>query len=209
LCGPETLGDTDLVAVLLGTGTEDCSARALAAHLVGQAGSLAGLCRLGGSNLSARRGIGPAKAARIMAGMELGHRAMLGRLAQCESRLASFDAVARWARPRLAALDHEEVWLLCLDGRGGLRSTRRIAQGGLHGCALTPKDVLRPAVSDAASGIVLVHNHPSGDPTPSADDVEMTRSVARAATIVGIDVLDHVVVARGGSRSLRQLGALG
>jgi DNA repair protein RadC len=101
-----------------------------------------------------------------------------------------------------AALDHEEVWLLCLDGRSGLKATVRVAQGGLHGCALTARDVLAPAVKNAAAAILLVHNHPSGDPRPSPDDVEMTKHVARCADLVGVPLLDHVVVATGGARSV-------
>jgi DNA repair protein RadC len=208
LRGAESLGDADLLAVLLGTGVGGASARSVASALLDATGSLEGVRRLGGHGLSERHGIGPAKAARIMAGLELGQRALLRHLSAQELRLASFDEVARWARPRLAGLDHEEVWLLSLDGRNGLRSARRIGQGGLHGCALTPRDVLHPAVRDAASSIVLVHNHPSGDPTPSVDDIEMTRAVARASRVLGIELLDHVVVARDGSSSLRDLGAL-
>jgi DNA repair protein RadC len=116
--------------------------------------------------------------------------------------VGSFEAVERWARPRLVALDHEEVWLLGLDGRNGLRSSRRIAQGGAHGCALTPRDVLAPALREGASAIVLVHNHPSGDPTPSPEDLAMTEAVARACQVVGIPLLDHVVVARSGAASI-------
>jgi DNA repair protein RadC len=129
-------------------------------------------------------------------------------LAAAAPVIGSFESVAAWARPRLAWLDHEEVWLLALDGRNGLKSAQRIAQGGLHGCALTPRDVLRPAVRDGASAFVLVHNHPSGDPAPSPEDVEMTRAVAIAADVVGVPLLDHVVIARGGAESLLDLGVL-
>ena len=115
----------------------------------------------------------------------------------------------RWAGPRLANLEHEEVWLLALDGRNGLKSARRIAQGGMHACALTTRDVLAPALRDAASAIVLVHNHPSGDPRPSPEDVNMTSLVARACEVVGMHLLDHVIVARGGSASLLESGAMG
>jgi len=97
------------------------------------------------------------------------------------------------------------VWLLCLDAKHALRSARRIARGGLHGCALRPADVLRPALEDAASGIVIVHNHPSGDPTPSAADIEMTRALIDACQILGLHLLDHVIVARSGAQSLREL----
>jgi DNA repair protein RadC len=113
-----------------------------------------------------------------------------------------FEQVVRWARPRLGTLEHEEVWLLSLDGRYGLKSARRIAQGGLHGCALLTRDVLSPALRDGASAIVLVHNHPSGDPTPSPEDIAMTRAVRAAGELVGIPLIDHVVVSRSGACSL-------
>jgi DNA repair protein RadC len=108
----------------------------------------------------------------------------------------------------LATLDHEEVWVLSLDGRNGIKGVRRVAQGGVHGCALTAREILRPALVAAATALVLVHNHPSGDPTPSEYDVHMTRAVAAAADVVGLSLLDHVVVARDGARSLAALGVL-
>lgn len=208
LFGPSALGDADLLAIVLGTGTEGQSAIAVAAALLEQAGGLVGLLRLGPHGLSCWRGIGPAKAARVAASLELGRRAWLRSIQEDRTVLGCFDAVARWAEPRLACLDHEEVWLLGLDGRNGLKSAQRVAQGGLHGCALVPRDILRPAVRDASSAIVLVHNHPSGDPRPSPEDVEMTRLIAAACDVIGVPLLDHVIVARGGSQSLLELGAL-
>ncbi len=121
----------------------------------------------------------------------------------------SFDTVVEWAHPRLSTLEHEEVWLLTLDGRNGLLGAIRIAQGGLHGCALTPRDVLRPALREGGSAIIVLHNHPSGDPTPSHDDVRMTEALATACEVVGIELLDHVIVARGGASSLRDTGTIG
>ncbi len=208
LSGVHTLADVDLLAILLGSGVEGGSARALAALLLDRSGGLEGLTRLGPHALSDQRGIGPAKAARVAAALELGRRAGLGLLATSGRVIGSFESVVAWARPRLAWLEHEEVWLLALDGRNALKSAQRVAQGGLHGCALTPRDVLRPAVRDAASAFVLVHNHPSGDPSPSPEDVEMTRAVAIGGDVVGIPLLDHVVIARGGAESLLELGAL-
>ncbi|HVU05055.1 MAG TPA: DNA repair protein RadC [Polyangiaceae bacterium] len=208
LHGPGDLADSDLLALVLGTGMAGASARAVAARLLDESGGLLALSRRTGAELGDRVGVGPAKAARVLAALELGRRAALVALAPSPRRMSSFDDVAAWARPRLAPLDHEEVWLLALDGRNGLRGAHRIAKGGIHGCALTARDVLRPAVRDGASAIVLLHNHPSGDPTPSADDVRMTRLLAEAGTVVGVTLLDHVVVARGGATSLRDLGAL-
>jgi DNA repair protein RadC len=209
LSGARELADVDLLALLLGAGTEGQSAGAIAAGLLDSAGGLSGVARLGLHALAGHRGLGPAKAARIASALELGRRAALGAIGATRTIVASFEAVVEWAHPRLSGLDHEEVWLLGLDGRNGLCSARRVAQGGLHGCALTARDVLRPALRDAASAIVLVHNHPSGDAGPSPEDVAMTRALASACEVVGVPLLDHVVVARGGAASLLQLGALG
>ena len=206
--GVEMLSDVELVTVLLGTGSARAPASELARRLLEDNLGLEGLNRLTALGLAAHHGLGPAKAARIAAALELGRRSAL-RSAAARTTLSSFDAVAAWARPRLSALEHEEVWLLALDGRNGLKSARRIAQGGMHGCALTTRDVLAPALRDAASAIVLVHNHPSGDPRPSPEDVTMTSLVARACEVVGMPLLDHVIVARGGSPSLLESGVMG
>ena len=203
--GVASLSDADLLALLLATGAAGQPVASVANDLLTQVGGIERLEWVGPYRLSEQRGIGLVKATRLLAAIELGRRVMLKSLCDDGVVFASFDAVAAWARPRLAALDHEEVWLLCLDAKHALRSARRIARGGLHGCALRPADVLRPALEDAASGIVIVHNHPSGDPTPSAADIEMTRALIDACQILGLHLLDHVIVARAGAQSLREL----
>jgi DNA repair protein RadC len=101
------------------------------------------------------------------------------------------------------------MWVVCLDGRNRVRASRRVAQGGLHGCAVLPRDILRVAVREAASAIVLVHNHPSDDPTPSSEDLVMTRRVCDAAAVVGVPLVDHVIVAPSGRyTSMLDLGVL-
>lgn len=204
--GIDQLADADLLALLIGTGSEGESALTVATRLLDEASGPSGIARLSAHDLALRRGIGPAKATRILAAFELGKRAAIRALSEERRPVASIDDVVAWARPRLAGLEHEEVWLLLLDGRNGLVAARRVAQGGLHGCALTPRDILRPALRDGASAVILLHNHPSGDPSPSVEDVCMTRAVSAACDVVGIQLLDHVVVARGGSASLRDLG---
>ena len=199
--GVQSMAVVDLLTLLLGTGTTGESVALSAANLLETSGGLEGIARLGPHAL-ARRGIGPAKATRVAAAIELGRRAQLGLLSEERALFDCFEQVVRWARPRLATLEHEEVWLLSLDGKYGLKSARRIAQGGLHGCALLTRDVLSPALRDGASAMVLVHNHPSGDPTPSAEDIAMTRAVRSAGELVGIPLIDHVVVARNGACSL-------
>lgn len=202
------MSDVDLLALLLATGTAGQPVGSVAQDLLSQVGGIERLERVGPYRLSEQRGIGMVKATRLLAAVELGRRVTLRSLCDDRTVVGSFEAVAAWAQPRLAALDHEEVWLLCLDAKNALRSARRIALGGLHGCALRPADVLRPALEDAASGIVLVHNHPSGDPTPSLADIEMTRALVEACQVLGLYLLDHVIVARSGAESLRELELL-
>ncbi len=208
LHGFGTLADAELLALVIGTGAEGESAASIAVRLLSEAGGLEGLARRSGQTLALGRGIGAAKATRILAALELGKRALVAALDEEREPIVSFDAVVDWARPRLATLPHEEVWLLTLDGRNGLLGAARVAQGGLHGCALTPRDVLRPALREGGSAIVLIHNHPSGDPSPSLEDVHMTEALAVACEVVGVELLDHVVVARGGASSLREMGAV-
>jgi DNA repair protein RadC len=150
--------------------------------------------------------LGSARASRLLAAIELGRRACSERaLRQCQARpITHRHDVEGWARPKLAALCHEEVWLLSLDARHRLKCADLVARGGTHGCSLLPKDVLRPAVRNAAAAIILVHNHPSGDPTPSADDLSMTECLIDACNAVGVPLLDHLVVAREGCISIAE-----
>jgi DNA repair protein RadC len=204
--GVENLPDQDLLTLVLGTGRSGESVERLAASLLESEGGLVGLSRSTPHGLARRAGIGDAKATRLSAAFELGRRAQICVLGALPPRVRSYAEVVAWARPRLATLDHEEVWLLVLDGQNAVKSTRRIAQGGMHGCALTIRDVLGPALRDGASAIVLVHNHPSGNPEPSPEDLSMTRIIADACEIVGVPLFDHVVVARTGSSSLFEVG---
>lgn len=178
--------------------------------------SAALLCKLGGIGGLSRASIGEIEeqlssaprlrfpprtcARRLAAAFELGRRAASDAVAPAS--IASSADVATWASARLCQLDHEELWLLALDGRSRLRAVRCVAKGGLHGMGVRPADPLRLALRAAASGFVLVHNHPSGDPSPSPEDVTFTRRVAAAAAVVGMPLLDHVIVAREGFSSV-------
>lgn len=147
------------------------------------------------------RSMARSRARRVAAAFELGRRAANDDVAPAS--IAGSADVATWASShRLSALDHEELWLLALDGRSRLRAVRCVAKGGLHGLGVRPADPLRLALRASASGFVLVHNHPSGDPTPSREDVTFTERVAAAAAIVGTPLLDHVIVTRDGYSSV-------
>ena len=200
--GIEQLGDSDLVAIVLGTGCQGLPVSVLAAMLLEENGGVAGLARAGLAELAQRAGIGAAKGARLAASIELGRRAVLASSLDASLRFPDREAVEAWARPGLATLDHEELWVLALDGRYGLRAARRVAAGGIHGMHVGARDPLRIALREAASAFVLVHNHPSGDPAPSDEDVAFTRAVADGAAVVGTPLLDHVVVARRRSVSM-------
>ncbi|MBV9947959.1 MAG: JAB domain-containing protein [Myxococcales bacterium] len=169
---------------------------------------MAGLARAGVGELTGRRGLGVAKAARLAAAIELGRRVALAASLEPATTLPNRAAVEAWARPRLSTLDHEELWALALDGRHGLRAARKVACGGIHGMHVAPRDALRVAVREAASAFILVHNHPSGDPSPSQEDVAFTRAIAEAARVVGTPLLDHVVVARRRASSMLEMGIL-
>jgi len=201
------LSDAELVAVLLGTGCEGQTALATAAALLDFAGSLTALRRLGPHLITVQRGVGPAKAARIAAAIELGRRWWSSdALAARSATLHSFESVVHWAQRHLAALDYEELWTLALDGRNRLLHARCVARGGQHGCAVGARDILRIALRDGASGLVVVHNHPSGDPHPSTEDIAMTTALVAACEAVGLPLLDHVIVAEQGAVSLFELG---
>ncbi|HTB71772.1 MAG TPA: DNA repair protein RadC [Polyangiaceae bacterium] len=206
--GVEHLGDGELLALVLGTGRAGLPVGVLAAMLLEEHGGISGLARAGIGELVGRTGVGTAKAARLMAAIELGRRAVTAASRDVTARMPDRAAVEAWAHPRLATLDHEELWLLALDGHHGLRSARRVASGGIHGLHVAARDPLRVALREGASAFVLVHNHPSGDPAPSPEDVAFTRTVERAAGVVGIPLLDHVVIARRRATSMLEEGLL-
>lgn len=133
----------------------------------------------------------------LAAAFELGRRVEKSRTDQpC---IADFEALERWARPRLVTLPFEEIWVLAVDGRNYLRAARCIGRGGFEGASLRAADPIRAAMRLDASAFFLVHNHPSGDPTPSREDIIATARIAAVAEIADIPLLDHLVVARRGT----------
>ncbi len=185
-------------------GCESARARTAALRVLEFAGGLEYIQCLEAHELGGLLRVTPRRAAQLLDALELGRTACM-RLSSRRLRATPFESVAdvdTWARPRLAQLPHEEVWLLSLDARGRLLRADRVGQGGVHACALLPHDILRPAVRNGASGAILVHNHPSGDPRPSADDVAMTRVLLGAFECLGIPLLDHVVVSAAASVSV-------
>lgn len=205
--GPEALGEADLLAVVLGTGTEGEPVMALAEALLREAGGLRALARQGASALASRPGIGIGKATRVLAAIELGRRSLGGPSAHL-ARVASSADVDRMFRPRLSHAEVEHFVAVALDARNRVLREVLIAKGGIAACPVAPGDVFRTLLREAAASTVLVHNHPSGDPTPSSDDLALTARLVAAGDLVGIRVHDHVIVAQGGYQSLLDLGLL-
>ncbi|MEQ9323986.1 MAG: DNA repair protein RadC [Polyangiaceae bacterium] len=206
--GIACLSDRDLLALVLGQGGRGQPIEDVADAVLAQAGGLVGLPRAGPALLGEVAGLGPAKALRLGATVEIGRR-IARRQASSPEPLTSPDRVAAWFAPRVAGLDHERMWVVSVDGRSRVRGVRRVAQGGRHGLVVTAREILSAALADAASAFLLVHNHPSGSPEPSAADVRMTESVAQASEVVGVPLLDHVVVTAAGDYcSLLEAGLL-
>ncbi len=146
--------------------------------------------------------VGAPMAVRLRAAIELGRRLAARSRREHEPELPHPEAVFAWAEERLITLDHEELWTLAVDAKNQLRSARLVAKGGVFGVVVSPRDILREVLREGAPGFLLVHNHPSGDPTPSPDDLHFTRAVAAVARTVGVPLLDHVIVGRAGYVSL-------
>jgi len=201
--GIDSLSDAELIALILRTGTRDTDAMALSLSLLSDAGGLFGLAELSLDELSARRGMGFAKSASVLASRELGRRLAESRLER-GAMIRSAEDVYRHFSQQMRWHNQEKFAVLLLDGRSRVIRESMISQGTLNASLVHPREVFRSAVREAAASLVLVHNHPSGDPEPSAEDRRVTRRLVEAGKVVGIRVLDHVVVADQGYYSFRE-----
>jgi DNA repair protein RadC len=202
-CGPTQLSDQELLAIVLGSGTAGQSAIDVAGALLAASGDLVGLAQASLEELCAQRGIGRARASLIQAAVEIGRRSV-GERPKPGRRLASANDVWRHLRARLAMAEVEEFWALALDVRHRIQSERCLARGSLTGVEVHPRDVFRPLIRSAAAAVIFCHNHPSGDPTPSRQDLELTTRLREVGDLCGIAVLDHVVVGWEGFTSLAE-----
>jgi DNA repair protein RadC len=206
--GPAVLSDADLLALLIGTGTSREGVLDVAARVLATVGGLGALARLQASELAALPGLGPARAAEIVAALELGRRASRDISAERPQILNPADAAALLG-PALAHLEQERSVVLLLDRRHRVLREVVIGLGGIAHAPMEPREVFAAALREPGVAAVLVaHNHPSGDPTPSPDDRAITRRLAAAAEMLGLELLDHVIVSAGGWSSLREAGEL-
>jgi DNA repair protein RadC len=205
--GARALGDNELVALVLGSGVRGIDALGLANELLRAHGGVHGLARAGGGDLSRTSGIGSARATRLVAALELGRRT-LTHAPSARVRLRTPRDAAEYLLPTFGARAVEQFGIVLLDSKHRVLKTAVVASGSLNATIVQPRDVFREAILGAAAAVVAFHNHPSGDPSPSPDDVELTRRLAAAGALVGIDVVDHVVLGDARYCSFKELGQL-
>ena len=205
LRGAASLSNGDLLAILLNTGLPGENVSAVAQRLLVDHGGLPGLMRLDVTELAKIRGLGEAKAARLKAALELASR-LVALSPDQRLQITSPDDVVNLVGIEMAALEQEQLRTVLLDTKHRVQAIKTVYQGSVNQAQVRIAEVFRDAIRQNAVAIVVVHNHPSGDPTPSAADVALTAELAKAGDLLGVDVLDHLVIGQGRHVSLRRLG---
>ena len=206
LRGPGALSNAELLAIILNTGTKGESVMALAQRIITESGGgLRGLLRRDLDSLLGVHGLGPAKAIKLIATLELGKR--VGSLAPEErQQVRGPEDLARLFQTSLTALDHEELRVAVLDTKHRVERVVTVYQGSVNAAQVRVAEVFKEAIRANCPAIALAHNHPSGDPTPSAADIALNLELAKAATLLDIDLMDHLIIGDGRWISLRRLG---
>jgi DNA repair protein RadC len=205
--GVSALGDNELLALVLGHGSKRGSALALANALLAAHGGAHGLTRCSCDDLLRVAGIGRARAAQIVAAVELGRRTLARRPA-ARTLLHDPASAAAFLMPRFSGRAVEQLGIVLLDSRHRVLRTAIIAVGTLNTSAVEPREVFREAAIGGAAAVLMFHNHPSGDPAPSEDDFHLTRRLVAAGELMGIEVVDHVVVGDAKYFSFKETGNL-
>lgn len=201
--GARALSDAELLALVLGTGVSGRNVVELANAILASAGGLSAVARASLDEISVHAGVGMARASAVQAALELGRRAVGERPARGR-RIFAAEEVWAHLRARLGACAVEEFWAIALDVRHRVLWEECLARGSLTGVEVHPRDVFRALIKGGAAAVIFCHNHPSGDPSPSRQDIELTARLRDVGDLCGIAVLDHVVVATDGFTSLAQ-----
>ena len=191
--GVSALGDNELVALVIGHGSREAGALSVANNLLAAFGGIHGLARCAPGELSRVPGIGPARAAQVAAALELGRRT-LAKAPRARLQLGNPRDAAAYLLPRFGSRAFEQFGVVLLDTKHRVTRTTVLMSGALSSSVVEPRDVFREATLGGAAAIVVFHNHPSGDPTPSPEDVDLTRRLAAAGVLLGIDLVDHVIL---------------
>ena len=207
--GVEALSEAELLAILLRTGNASTGESALDhAHLLlGQFRGLKGIDEASASELRAVKGIGPAKTAQIKAGLEIGRRLRQEKW-QTGSSLRSSEDVYRHFRDQLEKEKREIFYVVLLTNKNRKIREVKVSEGSLTASLVHPREVYNPVIRESAAAVIFVHNHPSGDPAPSPEDLEITRRLKEVGEVMGVRVLDHVVIGRDRYFSFSDRGIL-
>ncbi len=201
--GPGALSNAELLAIILRVGTATENAVRLAERLLAHFGGLPGLYRASFNELRNQHGLGEAKAAQLQAALELGKR-LLSMSPEDRASVRSPQDVANLVQGEMALLEQEHLRVVLLNTRNQVLGMPELYRGSVNSAQVRVAEVLRPAVRENCPALVVVHNHPSGDPTPSGQDIALTKELVAAGKLLDIEVLDHIVIGRGRFVSLKE-----
>ena len=203
--GATTLTTAELLAILIRVGIPGANAVRVGENLLKTFQGLSGLHRAAFTEVCKAPGIGPAKAAQIKAALELGHR-FIELEEDKHPTIHSPGDAADLVQYEMSAFDHEELWVILLDTRNRVTDIKPLYRGSVNSSQVRVAELFKDAVRSGAANIIVVHNHPSGDPTPSPDDIAITRNIIQAGKLLDIELLDHLVIGRGHFVSLKERG---
>jgi DNA repair protein RadC len=191
--GAQSLAEEELLAILLRTGIQGENAVAMGRRLLDEFGGINGIHQASFDDFCMAKGVGPAKAAQIKAAIELGRRLQVV-TGEERPTISSPQDVARLVQYEMMGLPQENLWVLLLNTKNQVTSIQKIYQGTLNSSTVRIAELFKAAIAKNSAAIILVHNHPSGDPSPSAEDIRLTRAVVEAGKLLDIEVLDHIVI---------------
>lgn len=208
LKGKANLTDAELLAIIIGSGTKQLSAVELSRNLLGRAqNDLNRFSKLGLKELCSEKGVGTAKAVSILAAIELGRRRIDTDKSKANKVTCSRD-VYQLMRSHLLDLQHEEFWVILLNRANEVMGVKKISSGGMSGTVADGKMIFRTAIEDGAHGMILIHNHPSGQLKPSENDLQLTRKMLEFGRYIDLPILDHVIFCDHGFYSFADEGKI-
>ena len=206
--GEHSLSDAELLAIILGSGTRSESALQLAQRILKEAGDLKALSSASVQELQSRfHGIGPAKATQLKAALELSRRHSRD-FTNVRPKFSNSQMVFRHFQEMFQGKQQEEFWVIALDAKNKLLITAQVSKGTLMGSLVHPREVFQVAIRNSAAGIIILHNHPSGEPEPSLEDRKVTGQIAEAGKVLGIPLLDHIIIGNDCYYSFKDSGSL-
>lgn len=203
--GPDSLTDSELIAILLGSGNRDLSAIEVAKSVLSETGGIAGLRKSSIKSLTTANGVGPARAAGLLAAIELGRRVQASAGPE-KIVVKGPEDIFKSFGYQYSDLQQEVFAVVVLDTANQVLAHKKITRGTLNQSLAHPREVFRTAIECSGNSVILIHNHPSGNPSPSQEDINLTKKMVQAGNIVGIRVVDHVIMAGNAFTSMASLG---